>query len=305
MNDRNINNKLNKIHNLDSLIQDIPSNSFEDSSKDDLNILKIEEENMNENLDTDWKLSSKENKIIKNFSNFKNFKVEKISFFIEGVKNLNSDLNKTTGHNNKELKKRGRKRKRNDISDNTKKKTHDKFFDDNLSKKCKNIILKYALKFINKKIEEKYQDDIGYGKFKKELKIINQKNKVKSTVNVDKSFLDKNLKDIFSENISSRFYNFPETYNKSLIDSLINEKDEEKKIFFTELFNITFLDCLQYFIDDDNNNNKLEGFIKFSTIKESLLKKQGKKYIDAFEYFLKNFKEIINNKRSRKKIFDN
>ena len=45
---------------------------------------------MNENLDTDWKLSSKENKIIKNFSNFKNFKVEKISFFIEGVKNVDN-----------------------------------------------------------------------------------------------------------------------------------------------------------------------------------------------------------------------
>ena len=134
-------------------------------------------------------------------------------------------------NNNKQSKKRGRKRKRNDTNDNAKKKTHDKFFDDNLTKKFKNIILKYALKFITKKIEEIYKDDIGYGKFKKELKIINQKNKVKSTVNVDKSFLDKNLKDIFSENISSRFYNFPESYNKTLIESLINEEDEEKKFF--------------------------------------------------------------------------
>jgi hypothetical protein len=53
--------------------------------------------------------------------------------------------------------------------------------------------LKYALKFINEKIDEKYQGDIGQGKFKKKLKIISQKNKVKSTVNIDKSFLDKNL----------------------------------------------------------------------------------------------------------------
>jgi hypothetical protein len=169
-----------------------------------------------------------------------------------------------------------------------------------LTKKCKNIILKYALIFINEKIGEKYLDDIGYGKFKKELKIINQKNKVKSTVNVDRTFLDKNLKDIFSENISARFNNFPETYNKTLIESLINEEDKEKKIYFTELFNTTFFDCLQYFIDDQVNNDKLEGFTKFSAIKESLLKKHGKEYIDVLEFFLKNYKDILNNKRSRK-----
>ena len=207
-----------------------------------------------------------------------------------------------SGNNNKQSKKRGRKRKRNDTNDNAKKKTHDKFFDDNLTKKFKNIILKYALKFINKKIEEIYKDDIGYGKFKKELKIINQKNKVKSTVNVDKSFLDKNLKDIFSEKISSRFSNFPESYNKTLRESLINEEDEEKKIFFIELFNITFLDLLQYFMDDNNNNKKLEGFIKFSSIKESLLKQHGKKYIDAFVFFLQNFQEMINKNDYGKKI---
>ena len=310
MSNRNINNKLDKIQNFDTLIQNIPLNSFENSSEDDFNISKINGENMDENQDTDWKLSSKENQIIKYKNNFNNFKIERTSFFIEGIKIsdnnkfINSDLNKTNGHNNKQLNKRGRKRKRNDTSDNPKKKTHDKFFDDNLTKKCKNIILKYALKFINKKIEEIYKDDIGYGKFKKELKIINQKNKVKSTVNIDKTFLDRNLKDIFSENISSRFYNFPETYNKTLIESLINEEDEEKKIFFQELFNITFLECLQYFTDDSNNNTKLKGFIKFSDIKESLLKQHEKKYIDAFIFFLKNFKEIINNKKSRKKTFD-
>ena len=31
-------------------------------------------------------------------------------------------------------------------------------------------------------------------------------------------------------------------------------------------------------MDDNDNNEKLNGFIKFSTIKESLLKQHGKKY---------------------------
>ena len=55
-------------------------------------------------------------------------------------------------------------------------------------------------------------------------------------------------------------------------------------------------------MDDNNNNKKLEGFIKISSIKQSLLKQHGKKYIDAFVFFLKNFQEIINKKNYRKKI---
>ena len=301
MNNRNINTKLNKTHSLYSLTQENPSNSFEIYSEGDLNASKIVEENLNDNLDTNLELSTKENRVIKINNVYNTYKIENYNFFIQGVQIFNKK-----DKNNKEIKKRGRKRKRNDNeSDNNKTlKTHTKFTDDNLTKKSKNIILKYALKFINEKIEEIYQGDIGEGKFKKELKIISQKNKVKSTVNIDKSFLDKNLKDIFSENISGRFNNFPKTYNKTLIESLLNEEDEEKKSYFIELFNITFSDCLDYFMDNKNNNKKLEGFIKFSSIKESLIQQEGKNYIDAFIYFLKNFKDIINNKKSRRRNKD-
>ena len=301
MNNRNINIKLNKTHSLYSLTQENLSNSFEIYSESDLNASKIVEENLNDNLDTNLELSTKENRVIKINNVYNTYKIENYNFFIQGVQIFNKK-----DKINKEIKKRGRKRKRNDNeSDNNKTlKTHTKFTDDNLTKKSKNIILKYALKFINEKIEEIYQGDIGEGKFKKELKIISQKNKVKSTVNIDKSFLDKNLKDIFSENISGRFNNFPKTYNKTLIESLLNEEDEEKKSYFIELFNITFSDCLDYFIDNKNNNKKLEGFVKFSSIKESLIQQEGKNYIDAFIYFLKNFKDIINNKKSRRRNKD-
>ena len=301
MNNRNINTKLNKTHSLYSLTQENLSNSFEIYSEGDLNASKIVEENLNDNLDTNLELSTKENRVIKINNVYNTYKIENYNFFIQGIQIFNKK-----DKNNKEIKKRGRKRKRNDNeSDNNKTlKTHTKFTDDNLTKKSKNIILKYALKFINEKIEEIYQGDIGEGKFKKELKIISQKNKVKSTVNIDKSFLDKNLKDIFSENISGRFNNFPKTYNMTLIESLLNEEDEEKKSYFIELFNITFSDCLDYFMDNKNNNKKLEGFVKFSSIKESLIHHEGKNYIDAFIYFLKNFKDIINNKKSRRRNKD-
>lgn len=70
-------------------------------------------------------------------------------------------------------------------------KKHDKYSDDNMRKKCKNIILKYTLQFINEKIKEKYNGIIGIGEHKKELKILKQEDKIKSTVDIDKIFLKK------------------------------------------------------------------------------------------------------------------
>jgi len=55
------------------------------------------------------------------------------------------------------------------------------------------MVLKYALEFINKKIKEKYKDNIGHGKFKKELKLLEQGKRIKSNVNFDKSFLKLSL----------------------------------------------------------------------------------------------------------------
>ena len=86
------------------------------------------------------------------------------------MKIVNLGLNKINNDNNKEIKKRGRKRER-ENNNNEEIKPHDKFSDDNLRKKCKNIVLKYALQFINRKIKEKYKNSIGHGKFRKELKI--------------------------------------------------------------------------------------------------------------------------------------
>ena len=39
---------------------------------------------------------------------------------------------------------------------------HDKFTDDNMKKKCKNIVLKCILEFINNKIKKLYNNDIGH-----------------------------------------------------------------------------------------------------------------------------------------------
>lgn len=287
--------------------------NFEFSSEDDINEKKSKDENYIINLDTELKTSNKEDRnIISNFIG-NEFKITNFNFFIYNhhkVKNSN-DINEAKNKdneklNNKERKERGRKKNKDLINvngDGTEKEkiTHNKYSDDNMRKKCKNIILKYAFKFINAKIKEIYKGNVGAGRLKKQLKVLKQNNKIKSTVETDKIFLEKSLKDIFSEDISNRFNNFSPNHNKKMIESLINDKDEEKKNYFNSLFNLKFLNCLNFFVGKEFIK-ELDGFAAFESIKDSIFKKHGKGYVELLEYYLNNFSEIINKKKARKKI---
>ena len=286
--------------------------NFEISSEDDINEKQSKDENYIINLDTELKTSIKEDRNIKSNIINNEFKINNFNFFIynchqaEHSNNNNEAKNKNNEKFNIKLSaKRGRKKKR-DITnvngDNMEKekKAHNKYSDDNMRKKCKNIILKYAIIFINSKIKEIYKGDIGNGNLKKQLKILKQNNKIKSTVEIDKIFLEKLLKDILSEDISNRFNNLSSDHNKIMIESLINDKDEEKNKYFNSLFNLTFLNCLNFF-NGKVFIKELDGFMTFESIKDSILKKQGKAYVELLEYYLNNFKEIINKKKARKK----
>ena len=229
--------------------------NFEISSEDDINENQSKDENYIINLDTELKTIKEDRNNKSNIIN-NEFKINNFNFFIynchqaEHSNNNNESKNKNNEKFNIKLSaKRGRKKKR-DITnvngDNMEKekRAHNKYSDDNMRKKCKNIILKYAIIFINSKIKEIYKGDIGNGSLKKQLKILKQNNKIKSTVEIDKIFLEKLLKDILSEDISNRFNNFSPDHNKIMIESLINDKDEEKNKYFNSLFNLTFLNCL-------------------------------------------------------------
>ena len=131
------NNQIKKSPSLLSLNKDISRNKYEFSSEDDLNSSKNLEENfINNNFDTEWKTNLMSNNSVIN---------KKETSFNEYY---------ASNKNIKEFIKRGRKRKRNEFNINESikdVKSHDKFSDDNLRKKCKNIILKLALEYINKK----------------------------------------------------------------------------------------------------------------------------------------------------------
>ena len=303
-------NQLNndKINLLFPLNKETIQNSFELSSEDDLQtnmiVLKKDNElNLNntiknlDNKETDLKTKIRYDNNNQSISFNNDYKISNFYFSINRAL-IYINQNKKYISN----KKRGRKRKiENNQNEIINQKIHNKFSDDNIRKKCKNIVLKYALESINEKIKEKYNNNIGHGNFKKELKILNQSNKVKSTVNVDKSLLNKTLWEIFSDDISNRFYNYPKNHNKIIIESLINEEDKEKRKYFNNLFNITFLQLLNYFIGIETYN-ELIGFKNFSSIKDSLIKNQGEEYVNMMIFYLQNFKELINQKRPRKTI---
>ena len=92
-------------------------------------------------------------------------------------------------------KKRGRKRK-SPIKD-IKKEKHNKFSDDNIIKKCKHLVLKNLLDFLNNQIKTAYNGNIGKGSLKKELKNINNSQKSNAHVEFNQNFIKKNYVKFF------------------------------------------------------------------------------------------------------------
>ena len=205
--------------------------------------------------------------------------------------------------NNK--KKFGRKRKRNNedkLNQGIEESDHNKFSDDNLRRKCKHLVLKYALIFINNKIKDIYNGNIGNGILRKELKTINHFQKYNIKIDFNKEFLTKTLGDIFSDDITRRFAYVPLNHNKMIINYLMNEKDENKRIYFYKLFHINFMECLNHFIGKDFIC-ELKGLKCLEEIKKDEILDRypldGEEYFKNLFFYLDNYEEIINSKKPR------
>lgn len=190
----------------------------------------------------------------------------------------------------------GRKRK----GAGNKKSGHTKFADDNTRRKIKRVIISELHKFINKRIKILFKNNIGGGLTEKKLMILAQNQIAEAGIQFDKNFLEKKLKNIFSENITSRITMFSSERNKELIEELINDENEEISNYFKGLFDITFLECLIYFRDDNIYNEYLQGFPKFSDIKENFEKKEGINFTEHIMKYLQRYEEFLNNKKPRK-----
>ena len=199
--------------------------------------------------------------------------------------------------NNKGLKfvtkKLGRKRK----SDNAKS-IHNKYSDDILRRKVKCILLKDMMIFINEKIYEMYDGNIGHNIYRKELLTINGDQNSNATIKFNQNFLNKTLGDIFSVNISSKYTDYEPNHNKRLIEYLKNKEDETKRLYFNKLFNLTFLQCLNHYIGKESIE-ELNGLICFNEKKNTI--DEDEEYIEALSQQFNTYEERIMKKKEREK----
>lgn len=213
----------------------------------------------------------------------------------------NKNLHRTTSLNLKnefliEPRLCGNKRNKNNNSI----KEHDKYADDNLRRKVKNLIFKVILDFINEKIKNIYEGKIGNGPLKKELFPLNQAARYDITIEFSKNLMYKTLGYIFSGDISTRYSYYLPSHNKEVISILLNDKDDKKRVYFKKLFNIKFIQCIEQF-SGKNNYTELHDLKKFDDIKNKFEEYDDEpEYIDKLEQYLKNFEDIIKSKKGKK-----
>ena len=188
------------------------------------------------------------------------------------------------------------KKRENDYNPKFEKK-HTKFSYDNLKRECKHLVIENVINFVNKKIVEVYEGNIGNGIITKKLLKLNQSQKINSDVEFNKLFINKSLKEILSQNITKKYKLFGQDHNKKVIEKIIVEKKSE----FEKLFNITFIECVEHFIGN-KEIKELNGLTLFSELKEQILnknEKDGESYYKNLEFFLKEFEKKINNAKSK------
>jgi len=169
----------------------------------------------------------------------------------------------------------------------------DKKRKDHLLIKVKRIIINGLFKFINNKIKQLYNNDIGKGLTKKQLLKLSDKQIKNTKKQYNSELLQKTLEKIFSEKITGKITNCLPSKNKDIIKELKEEKDNVKRDYFKGLFNLKFFDCIKY-SRGETENLYLNGFKKFSDLvnedKDLIQKgddyyiKQLKDYLNMYEY---------------------
>ena len=203
-------------------------------------------------------------------------------FYINKQENQNSLLNK--------------KRQR---ETNKSEKTHNKFSEDNLKRVCKHLVIENVMKFLNKKIYDAYDGNIGDGILKKELVKLEQSQKKNSKAEFNKEFLNKTMKEILSNNITKKIKKYDQEHNKKLINKLVEEKND----IFEKLFNLTFIECSDHF-SGNKKIKELDGLTLLSELKEQIIKKypkDGDSYFQNLEKYMKEFEKRINNAKPKPK----
>ena len=205
-------------------------------------------------------------------------KQENENQLLDYEKQLNNLMNI---NNNLLLRKRVIEKK--EIKNKSSPRIHTKYAADNLQRKCKNLVLTYALEFLNYQIKKIYDGNIGNGIYIKKLLDINQEQKQKNTLDYINKFKYKTIKEIFSTEISKRYKSYMPNHNEIIIKRALSEKNENKRKKFIKLFNLTFLDYIHIFLGNVKSID-YEGFQIFDDIKGKF--NESNEYINKMKEFL-------------------
>ena len=167
---------------------------------------------------------------------------------------------------------------------------HTKYSDDNILRKIKVKFFQKLIKYINKKIESKYN---GIVKILKPLKgEISQDN----TINFNRQLMDSKLKDIFANNeLNGKFKLCEKDYNKNVIDGIYQNNIQE----LINIFELTFLEAFNIF--RNANETEFSDFEKLNIVVDELkLKENDNSYIDKFQNVAMDFENYYLQKKARK-----
>ena len=186
---------------------------------------------------------------------------------------------------------------------------HNKMSPDNIIKKIKAHIFAYCLKFLNTLLNKDKKDKIKL--YKLDYRFINKLKK-----EIDLNFLKSKLKDLFSLDITEKHKKIPKDMNKNLIEKII-KKEEYVEDYETVMFafEMTLSEWLLLFtckkcINDIINNKSISSnsiniekiranLIKADDLLSKISKKNNKKYLSTFIYYLYNYECYFETKVGR------
>ena len=189
---------------------------------------------------------------------------------------------------------------------------HNKYAENNMTRKMKVIIKNDLLDFINSKIKKELNLTniiINGDKYlNNEIKLLNikQKQMIDITVDGNITFLNTKIRDILSEQISNNNQlKYPSDFNAILIKTIYQIENGES---ITSILDMTFLECLKYYRKDEDiiNDAKyscLKGLEKgFENLKERLMNNNEEEdYVDKLIELIQKFEVIYSTKKSRAK----
>lgn len=237
-----------------------------------------------------------ENKIKKNkILQIKNIQDEEIKMSKE-TKSITNKMSIFTCTKNN-IKKLGRKRK------NTTCGKHNKFSNDNLTRKLKAKLFDAILNYINQsfipikfKTSNNFVDNIN----NKNQFFVKINQEIIKNINVKENLdlLNTKLKDIFSNKVSKKNSSFGLNYNKNLINKIYKEKQQHKIISILEM---NFFQCLEHF-RGTKYYEELKGLEEYykNMFTEFTMNGEKDDYIYIFKYFINNFENYYKNKKGRR-----